>query len=135
MSRAAVPAVCVAAALIVVAAGACSPASPASTADPSAAVGDPATDKLASILARGTLVLSTDLEYPPQSFAVEGASRPADTKCADNQLTAPEVAGYDADTGKAVAEALGVEPCFVTPPWSQISSGVFRPLVAGVYEA
>ena len=36
---------------------------------------DPAKDKLAQVLARGTLVLWTDLEYPPQSFAVDGATR------------------------------------------------------------
>ena len=33
------------------------------------------------------------------------------------------MAGYDADTGKLVAKALGVEPCFVTPTWSEIISG------------
>ena len=37
--------------------------------------GDPSTDKLAQVLARGTLVLFTDPDYPPQSFAVEGAAR------------------------------------------------------------
>jgi len=88
-----------------------------------ASAGDPATDKLASVLARGTLVLSTDPAYPPQSALVDGAARPADTSCAPNQLTAAEVDGYDADTGKLVAERLGVEPCFVTPPWSEITAG------------
>ena len=33
------------------------------------------------------------------------------------------MAGYDADTGKLVAKALGVEPCFVTPTWTEIISG------------
>lgn len=94
-----------------------------STAAASIPAGDPTTDKLASILARGTLVLSTDPAYPPQSAVVEGAVRAADTKCAANQLTAPEVEGYDADTGKLVAERLGVEPCFTTPPWSEITAG------------
>ena len=75
------------------------------------------------MLARGTLVLSTDPAYPPQSSVVEGATRLADTKCAPNQLTAAEVEGYDADTGKLVAAAMGVEPCFVTPPWSEITAG------------
>lgn len=84
---------------------------------------DATRDKLAQVQARGTLVLSTDLAYSPQSMAVEGATRPSDTRCAANQLTAAEVAGYDADTGKLVAEALGVEPCFVTPPWSDIIGG------------
>jgi polar amino acid transport system substrate-binding protein len=85
--------------------------------------GDPVTDKLAQVLARGTLILSTDLEYPPQSYAVKAAKRASDTKCAANQLTAPEVSGYDAETGKAVASALGVEPCFVTPSWTEITAG------------
>jgi polar amino acid transport system substrate-binding protein len=85
--------------------------------------GDPSTDKLSQILARGTLILSTDPHYPPQSFAVKDASRAADTKCAANALTAPEVDGYDAETGRLVAEALGVEPCFVTPTWLEITGG------------
>jgi polar amino acid transport system substrate-binding protein len=84
---------------------------------------DPATDKLAQIQARGTLLLFTDPEYPPQSFTVKGAERPADTKCAANELTAAEVSGYDADTGKLVAKALGVEPCFVTPSWTEVTAG------------
>jgi polar amino acid transport system substrate-binding protein len=94
------------------------------TAEPtSAPSGDPTKDKLAQVLARGTLVLSTDLEYAPQSYGVEGAARAADTRCTPDQLTADEVAGYDADTGKVVAAALGVEPCFVIPPWTEITAG------------
>jgi ABC-type amino acid transport substrate-binding protein len=85
--------------------------------------GDPSTDKLAQVRARGTLVLFTDPEYPPQSFKVKGAKRPADTKCAANELTAPQMAGYDADTGKLVAKSLGVEPCFVTPSWTEVTGG------------
>jgi polar amino acid transport system substrate-binding protein len=38
-------------------------------------------------------------------------------------VTAPQVAGYDADTGELVAQALGVEPCFVTPSWTEITAG------------
>ena len=84
---------------------------------------DPEHDKLAQILDRGTLILSTDLDYAPQSFAVEGATRAPDTRCADNQRTGPEVSGYDVETGKAVAAALGVEPCFVAPQWVEITGG------------
>jgi polar amino acid transport system substrate-binding protein len=91
-----------------------------STVQPS---GDASTDKLAQVLGRGTLILFTDPEYPPQSFTVERAERPADTKCAANELTAPEVAGYDADTGELVAKDLGVEPCFVTPSWTEVTAG------------
>lgn len=84
---------------------------------------DPSMDKLAQVLERGTLVLWTDLEYPPQSFAVEGAARLPDTTCSPNQKTAPEVSGYDAETGKLVAEALGVEPCFVVTPFESMIAG------------
>ena len=85
--------------------------------------GDPSKDKLAQVLARGTLVLFTDPKYPPQSFAVKGAKRANPTKCASNQMTAPEMAGYDADSGKLVAKALGVEACFVTPSWTEVTAG------------
>lgn len=81
------------------------------------------TDKLAQVMARGTLILSTDPAYYPQSFLVKGAKPLARTKCAANQMTANQMAGYDADTGKLVAQRLGVEPCFVAPTWSEIVSG------------
>jgi polar amino acid transport system substrate-binding protein len=100
--------------------GGCSGAAAPSPAAPST---DPRTDKLAQVVSRGTLVLWTDLAYPPQSFAVERARRTPGTKCAANELTADEVAGYDADTGKLVAAALGVEACFVTPPWNEVIAG------------
>ena len=87
------------------------------------ATGDPSTDKLAQILARGTLVGYFEPEFPPQSFAVEGAARPADTKCAEDQLTAAEVDGFDIRTTTLVAEALGVEACFVTPTWTEVTAG------------
>lgn len=107
--------------LIVVLAAGCSGGSSATSS--AAAPADASKDKLAQVLARGTLVLSTDPDYAPQSFAVKGASRAAPTKCAPNQLTAPEVSGYDAETGMLVAAALGVEPCFVTPSFDQIIAG------------
>lgn len=92
----------------------------AGSAGPSA---DPTKDKLAQVLARGTLVLSTDLDYAPQSFAVKGAARATTTRCTPNQLTAPEVSGYDAETGKLAAAALGVEPCFLAVPFDQVIAG------------
>lgn len=101
---------------------ACSSGTASERAKPTASA-DPVHDKLAQVLDRGTLVLFTDPAYPPQSEAVKGASRPPGTKCLANQLTGPEMAGYDAETGKAVAEALGVEPCFVTPSWTEVTSG------------
>jgi polar amino acid transport system substrate-binding protein len=84
---------------------------------------DPTKDKLAQVMARGTLVLWTDPDYAPQSMAVKGATRLASTKCAPNQMTAPEMTGYDAETGKLVAAELGLEPCFVTAPWDQVIAG------------
>jgi polar amino acid transport system substrate-binding protein len=105
--------------IVVLVTAACS----SGTAGTSAPSADPTKDKLAQVLARGTLVLSTDADYAPQSFAVKGAIRANPTKCAPNQLTAPEITGYDAETGKLVAAELGVEPCFVTPPFDQIIAG------------
>lgn len=93
---------------------------PSATQAPSA---DPAKDKLAQVLGRGTLVLWTDPDYAPQSFKVDGATRSATTKCAPNELTAPEISGYDAETGKLVAAALGVEPCFVVTPFDAMIAG------------
>jgi ABC-type amino acid transport substrate-binding protein len=84
---------------------------------------DPTKDKLAQIQARGTLVEYFEPDYPPQSLSVKGATRPADTKCADNQLTAAEVTGYDNEVPKLIARELGVEACFVSPPWTQVNGG------------
>jgi polar amino acid transport system substrate-binding protein len=78
---------------------------------------------LEEILQRGTLIVSTDPAYPPQSELVEGAERPADTKCASDQHTSNEFAGFDIDTSVAIAEKLGVEACFVTPAWDLITAG------------
>jgi polar amino acid transport system substrate-binding protein len=88
-----------------------------------ARAGDPATDKLAQIIARGTLVGYHEADYPPQSMDVEGATRPARTKCAETQLTANQVTGFDSETSKLVAEGLGVEACFATPSWTEVTSG------------
>jgi polar amino acid transport system substrate-binding protein len=112
----------VAAVLSLAACGGGSSATSASGATASQA-GDPSSDKLAQVLKRGTLVLSTDPAYPPQSMLVEGAQRSPDTKCTAKQLTAAEISGYDAETGKLVADRLGVEACFVVPSWTEIVSG------------
>lgn len=85
--------------------------------------GDPSSDKLAQIETRGTLVGFFEPDYAPQSLAVEGATRPADTKCTDNQLTGAEVTGFDIEVTKLVAAELGVEPCFVSPPWTEVTGG------------
>jgi polar amino acid transport system substrate-binding protein len=88
-----------------------------------ASTGGAANDKLAQILTRGTLVEYFEDDYPPQSIRVKGATRPADTKCADNQLTAGEVTGYDNEVPKLIAQELGVEACFVEPTWIEVTAG------------
>jgi len=90
-----------------------------------AAPGDASSDKLAQVMQRGTIVLSVDLNYAPQSYQVKGSTRAGGSKCAANQLTGNQVTGYDAETGKAVAKALGVEPCFVTPSWTEVTAGTW----------
>jgi polar amino acid transport system substrate-binding protein len=68
-------------------------------------------------------VIATDPEYLPQSRLVP-ESRPADgTKCKPTQYTASQFEGFDVDVAREVAHRLGVEPCFVTPPWSQLVAG------------
>jgi polar amino acid transport system substrate-binding protein len=80
-------------------------------------------DKLDEILARGTLVIATDPEYLPQSRLIP-ESRPADgTACKPTQYTASQFEGFDVNVAREVAHRLGVEPCFVTPPWSQLVAG------------
>jgi polar amino acid transport system substrate-binding protein len=82
-----------------------------------------ATDKLAEILARGTMVVSTDPAYPPQSQLVEGGKRATNTKCTSDQHTSSELTGFDIDTAVDIAKKLGVEACFVTPDWTLITAG------------
>ncbi|MBI3286633.1 MAG: transporter substrate-binding domain-containing protein [Chloroflexi bacterium] len=81
------------------------------------------TGLLADILARGTLVVSTDPAYPPQSELVEGPTRAANTQCASDQHTATEFTGFDIDVAVEIAKRLGVEACFVTPDWTLIIGG------------
>jgi polar amino acid transport system substrate-binding protein len=95
---------------------ACAPASPP-------LVPTPQKDKLAEILARGTLVIATDADYEPQSRLVENSTPDPHTKCGPAQYTADQMTGFDVDVAVAVANRLDVEPCFVTPPWSQLVAG------------
>ncbi|NMC12641.1 MAG: transporter substrate-binding domain-containing protein [Chloroflexi bacterium] len=83
----------------------------------------PAADKLEEILARGTIIVSTDPAYPPQSELVENATRATNTKCAADQHTPSELSGFDIEVAVAIAEKLGVEACFVTPEWTMITGG------------
>lgn len=99
----------------------------------SASTADPAKDKLAQILTRGTLVGYAELDYPPQSIRVEGGARATDTKCLPNQITAPEVTGFDVETTKLVAKQLGVEACFIQPTWTEVTSGNWNDRLDIVY--
>jgi len=99
------------------------PAAGGPSAGASGAAGDPSHDKLAQILDRGTLVGYHETDYAPMSFDVPGATRPTDTKCGPNQLTASQVDGFDNETTKLVAKGLGVEACFVTPTWTEVTGG------------
>ena len=83
----------------------------------------PPNDLLAKITARGTLVVATDAAYPPQSELKPGATRAANTKCAPAEHAANELTGFDIDVAVEIARRLGVEPCFVTPPWTQLTAG------------
>jgi len=80
-------------------------------------------DKLAEIMARETLVIAIDPHYPPFSFLKEKEPRPANTRCTVAQYTQNQMEGFDAAVASEVARRMGVEPCFVTPQWSQIISG------------
>lgn len=91
--------------------------------EPATAASAGADDKLARVVARGTLLLPTDPAYPPASFAVKGATRRPASRCAENELTRPEVDGYDVAVSKAVAAALRLEPCFVTPTFTEQLAG------------
>ena len=80
-------------------------------------------DKLAEIQARGTLVIATDADYTPQSHLIPGAKPDTGTKCESTQYTASQFQGFDVEIAKDLAAKLDVEPCFVTPPWSQLIAG------------
>lgn len=59
------------------------------------------------VMAKKVMVMSTDAEYPPQSFLNEQN----------------EFEGFDIDVGREIARRLGVEIEFVTPSWDVITAG------------
>jgi polar amino acid transport system substrate-binding protein len=61
---------------------------------------------LARILEAGTIRMSTDPAYPPQSELVDGV-----------------MVGFDIDVGTEIADRLGVGITFETPDWALISAG------------
>jgi polar amino acid transport system substrate-binding protein len=90
---------------------------------PAAVVPTPQNDKLAEILARGTLIVATDENYAPQSKLLPNTVPAPGTKCSPVQYTASQMEGFDVRVAVEIAHRLGVEPCFVTPPWSQLVAG------------
>ena len=81
------------------------------------------TDLLEAIKQRGYILVSTDPNYMPQSGLNTEGSRPSDTKCPADALTAVEMQGFDVDVAKAIGDHLGVETCFATPSWDAITAG------------
>lgn len=81
------------------------------------------TDLLDQIQQRGTIIVSTDPNYAPQSVLKQDGKRTEGTKCASDQLTAGELEGFDIDTAVELGKRLGVETCFVTPSWDTITAG------------
>lgn len=67
----------------------------------------PREDLLDQVLAADKLVVSTDPNYPPQSFTDETG----------------ELVGFDIDVAKEVALRLGVEIEFESPDWDMIRAG------------
>lgn len=63
---------------------------------------------LAAICDAGKIVVSTDPEYPPQSYAEAGSD---------------EFFGFDIDVATEIANRLGVEIEWQTPAWEAITAG------------
>ena len=80
---------------------------------------------LSQILNRGTIVIATDPNYYPQSQVNISGERSKNTKCANDQLTAGELLGFDIDVAITISLRLGVEPCFVAPSWDHIVAGTW----------
>ncbi|OGN73099.1 MAG: hypothetical protein A2X25_11180 [Chloroflexi bacterium GWB2_49_20] len=82
-----------------------------------------ASDLLAQIKQRGTILVSTDPNYEPQSFLNTEGKRPSDTKCPSDTLTSAEMQGFDVDVALEIGKRLGVETCFATPDWDLLVAG------------
>jgi polar amino acid transport system substrate-binding protein len=65
-----------------------------------------ADDLLAQVMSKGELIVASDPKYPPQSELVNG-----------------EWQGFDIDVSNEIAKRLGVSTKFITPSWTQITSG------------
>jgi polar amino acid transport system substrate-binding protein len=67
---------------------------------------------------RGFLLVAADLSY-----VVSNGQRSTPSNCPSTTLTASQLAGFDADVAGALAQQMGAEPCFVTPPFESIIAG------------
>lgn len=65
-------------------------------------------DQLAAICDKGTLTVSTDPKYPPQSALDEATG---------------DYVGFDIDVAKEIAKRLGVDVAWQTPAWETITAG------------
>jgi polar amino acid transport system substrate-binding protein len=81
------------------------------------------TDLLSQITERGTIVVSTDPNYAPQSVLKADGARLEGTACAADELTAGEMEGFDVDVAVEIGNRMGVETCFATPTWDAITAG------------
>jgi polar amino acid transport system substrate-binding protein len=88
--------------------GATSSPSTAASMEASAEETPAPTGHLARVLEAGVLLVSTDPEYPPQSYL------DTDTE---------EFAGFDVDVANEIGARLGVEVQFETPGWDAITAG------------
>lgn len=64
-------------------------------------------ETLDRVMSSGTLTMSSDAAYPPQSFLNENN----------------EMDGFDVDVGREIAKRLGVELEIITPAWEVITAG------------
>ena len=91
---------------------------------------DPTTDKLAQVLARGTLVGYHETDYPPQSMDVPGAKRLAGTKCFATPSWTEITAGnwgdrLDIAYGSGSINADRMERLFMTQPYYAVPNYYF----------
>lgn len=66
-------------------------------------------ETLDRVMSSKTLTMSSDAEYPPQSFL----------------NSSNEMDGFDIDVGKEIAKRMGVELKIVTPSWDIITGGAW----------
>jgi polar amino acid transport system substrate-binding protein len=89
----------------------------------SACGGSKSSDLLATIKARGYILVSSDQNYAPQSSLNADGQRPTSTLCPGDALTSAEMQGMDVDVANELGKRLGVETCYVFPSWDAVTAG------------